>query len=574
MNHFYTMKKAILTVVTLFLLAYPLYAELVPVTILYTNDLHGHILPSYDSATEGEPKPLMGGLSRHASYIKAIRTQRKDDKILLLDSGDFFHGTVEGNSSQGRAIIEAMNIMGYDALSLGNHDFAFGEENLARLAKEAGFHFLGANITKKDSTTHPQYLKPYMIKKSPEITIVVIGVITPETISMNFYDHVKGIDILNPAKTVARHLNELQDKNVDLIILVSHLGHREDMVIAECFPQVDVIIGGHDHVILESPREVGDTLVCQAGENGYRVGNLELVFDTDTDTISAYEHTMANIYTDSYTPDPQTETALKRYYDKDMDQIIGYAKTTLRNDSAADSPLGNWITDVMREEGGADIAIASKGGIRASLAKGDITKRELYSISPFENTLVRMNISGKNLKILLERMLSKSTPRFHVSGLKIEFDPKAQQGKRITRLSVGDNEVIAKEEYTLIMNNFEVFSVGRYKEIKDATQIKDTKITLYQALADYTKKHSPVAAPQGKRIIASYKNQEKKININTATEEELCYLKGIGPKKAGSIIEHRKKHGHFANIEGIMEVKGIGSGIYTKIKKSISVSGE
>ncbi len=235
----------------------PLAAEKRKLTLLYTNDLHGYLLPGKDYFTPGEPKPLIGGMAHLATYVQEVRKNCAEKKVgfLLLDAGDIFHGTPEGNKTKGEAVIEIMNEIGYNASAIGNHEYAYGEDNLRLLSKEAKFPFLSCNLVDKKTKKLVDYTKPYLIKGTENIKVGIIGVTTPETIRMNFYPDIQNIEFLNYISVVTEQIAQLKNR-VDLIILLSHLGTEKDILLAECIPEIDLIISGHDHLILEPAEEI------------------------------------------------------------------------------------------------------------------------------------------------------------------------------------------------------------------------------------------------------------------------------------------------------------------------------
>ena len=206
------MKKIILTIFLILLLSCPVFGKQLPLTVLYTNDMNGHLLPNKDYKTPGEPKSVMGGSALCASYIQKVRTQAQNNNIpvLLLDAGDIFHGTPEGNKYKGNSIIEIMNVLQYDALSIGNHEFAFGEDNLDALSKKANFPFLSCNIIKSKTNKSPDYLKPFIIKQMRDISVGIIGVTTPASKIMNFYKNIKELNFSNHVTTVSKCISFLK----------------------------------------------------------------------------------------------------------------------------------------------------------------------------------------------------------------------------------------------------------------------------------------------------------------------------------------------------------------------------
>ena len=550
-------------------------------TILYTNDLHGHILPSEDHRTPGEPKPVMGGSAYLAGYVKGVRSQAESEGrgFLLLDGGDIFHGTPEGNDSKGRAVIKVMNTLGYDAMVIGNHDYVFGQDNLKGLSKLAKFPFLGANITQGKTGKGVDYARPFIIKVIGGIKVGIIGVTTTSTPRMNFPEDVKGLVFSEPDPVIARFISLLEGKGVDLIIILSHLGYRGNKKITESSQDIDLIIGGHSHQILEPPLLEGpnQTIICEGGDHGLRVGHLELRIDLEGNKILDYENRIVNLSHSLVQPDPEMDKLVGGLQIPGMDEVIGYARKSLRRERRGESLLGDWITDVMREKTGADIAFLSGGSIRGDLKKGEITLRDVYCITPFLNTLVTLELSGGEINGVLERSVADEWgASLQVSGLKMVYDPERPDGAKLIEVKVNDEPIDHKKRYRIVTTNYEAYVKEKYPEIISAKNKQDTSVTLFTAEVEYIKKHSPISSGARDRMREWVQPQtiRGKVDINNADLGELKTLPGIGQIKAERIIEYRKTHGPFKSIEEIKEVKSIGPKLFERLKEMIGVNVE
>ena len=262
------------------------------ITIVYTNDLHGHILP--EQIRDWSNKT--GGYAVFASWLKTVREENKEKNIptLLLDAGDIFTGTVEGSITRGKAIVRLMNQVNYDAMTLGNHELDYGFYNLQQLAKAADFPFLGANVHRKNTNQLLAFTRPYLIKKYDGLTAGIIGVTTAEVPSITLARNVGQVIFLDPISTVQAYQKLLRQEGVDLLIVLSHLGLEEDKKLARAVPEIDLIIGGHSHDLLVKPIRIGerDTLICQAGSYGRFAGRLDLQVNPDRDKIADYRATI------------------------------------------------------------------------------------------------------------------------------------------------------------------------------------------------------------------------------------------------------------------------------------------
>lgn len=252
-------------------------------TILHTNDWHSRIEPFPD---DGGRNANRGGVVRRMRLISEVR--KAEQNVLLLDSGDIFQGTPYFNFFAGELEMKLMTRMGYDAATIGNHDFDGGMENLVTQMKHANFPMLSANYDFKGTPLQDQ-TEPFKIFDKGGIKVGVFGLgielfgLVPE----NLYGNTKYQDPIERGNATARLLRE--DKKCDLVICLSHLGYNykgdkvDDVKLAQSSQHIDVILGGHTHTFLNAPTEVmnqdGDpVIVNQVGFGGLRLGRLDITF--------------------------------------------------------------------------------------------------------------------------------------------------------------------------------------------------------------------------------------------------------------------------------------------------------
>ncbi len=259
----------------------------IKLTILHTNDVHSRIDPFPDN----DPKyPGLGGFARRSALLRQIRSE--ESNVLLLDAGDIFQGTPYFNLYKGALELQLMSEMGYDAATIGNHDFDGGIDNLRnRIEQDARFPFLNANYELRDTPLHGRVL-PYKIFKRGGLKIGVlgIGIELQGLVDARMYGNARYLDPLSIAEQTSRRLKH--DENCDLVIALSHLGYRykekkvSDVILAEATSSIDLIIGGHTHTFLDEPvqlsNKAGKTVhVAQVGWAGIRLGRIDYFFDRD-----------------------------------------------------------------------------------------------------------------------------------------------------------------------------------------------------------------------------------------------------------------------------------------------------
>lgn len=245
------------------------------ITILHTNDTHSHIEPEKDGN---------GGLKNRASTINSEREKAGAESTLLLDCGDFSQGSLYYNVFKGEFEIRAMNHLRYDASAIGNHEFDFGLENLARLARIAEFPLLCANLD-FSATPCESLIKPYTIIERKGVKIGLFG-LSPRLEGLVLKDHYKGVEYHSPIDAAQKCTNELRAKECDIIICLSHLGWNipgtvSDIQLATETSGIDIILGGHSHDLFEEPitytnKEGKKVIVQQAGKYGRSIGKIDI----------------------------------------------------------------------------------------------------------------------------------------------------------------------------------------------------------------------------------------------------------------------------------------------------------
>lgn len=248
------------------------------VVILGTNDTHSRIepLPANDKKYAG-----MGGVEARASFIKEVRTQ--NENVLLFDAGDFVQGTPYFNLFHGRVEAEAMDMMKYNAGTLGNHEFDYGLDTLKMIIKKLKYPIVNCNYD-FSNTVLKGMIKPYIVLKKFGLKIGVVGVgVDPEgLIQKNRYEGMIFKPIISTVNLYAKILKEKE--RCDFVICLSHIGYSDDIILAEQSKNIDLIIGGHSHTYMDKPDirknlDGKEILIFQTGKSGAYINKYELELD-------------------------------------------------------------------------------------------------------------------------------------------------------------------------------------------------------------------------------------------------------------------------------------------------------
>ena len=412
------------------------------IVILHTNDFHGAV--EAEEVQSGGGSSERGGLVNLVSLIDQLRDEHPG-RTLLLDAGDSFQGSYVSNSTQGELVMAAMKVAGYDAWTLGNHEFDWGQESLRARIAQAGFPALGANVLDEATGDIWDMVQPYAIIEVGRIKVGVLGLSYPDTPAISKPENVAGLGFQRAEDTVRRYLPELQEQ-ADLIVVLSHQGYDGDMALAKAVDGLDVIVGGHSHIFLESPRKINDTLIVQAGAKGQVIGRLEITMDVETGEIVDYasRQVLVPVTNDLSAVNQEVQAlvdAALAEAAETIEQPIGETAVALEPKSVGEFALGNLITDAMLDADidgqQADIAMHNNGGIRAALPKGTISFGQLYAVLPFDNQLMALELTGEQVLRILEHSVSGSPGKMQVAGMSFQFDMSRPAGNRILEATVG-----------------------------------------------------------------------------------------------------------------------------------------
>ncbi len=473
------------------------------ITFANTSDVHGHIV--YDDDVGGyyslDDVSLVMGLPMVNHFIKEERAKDKD--LLLLDTGDLFHGTNEANIEKGKGVVEVVKQMGYTAMVPGNHDFNFGVDRLIEIKSQLNFPIISSNIYKNNSLVFEDYL---IVEKDGK-KIGLFGLTTPFALKFTNSKDNGGLTIEDPVKEAKRVLKELREK-ADVVVLLSHLGDDEDKKLVEEVDGIDLVLCGHFHKLYSSSEKVKNTFIVSAGAWTTHAGIGNMYFKDNKLTHVSWKVKSTK---DKSLEDKQLAAIADKYHSialKDSKEIIGKAKVELNGRRSqmrsSETNFANLLTDAMKSVGNADIAIMNGGGIRESIPAGDVDLYKLGKVLPFSNSLVTIELKGELIYKALERGLwsypSGSNGAFlHVSGISYVFDGSKPAGERLVEVTK-DGKALEKDKLYKVAINDYIYNGGDYYEEFKEAKVLNFGGLLKDVLTQYIREKKEVAPTVEGRI--------------------------------------------------------------------------
>jgi 5'-nucleotidase/UDP-sugar diphosphatase len=492
------------------------------ITILHTNDVHGRIEPF----RYRDGKELVGGLAGRAALISSIESSNRN--VITLDAGDFAQGTMFYNVFKGKPDVELMSIAGYDAGTLGNHEFDKGLNNLKNNLKAATYPFVAANIRFTKDAELQSLVKPYIIREQHGLKTAIIGLVPEDLKTLtNVPD---GFEVLDPVETTRKIVKEVNPK-VDMIIVLSHEGLEDDIKLAKSVPEIDVIVGGHSHTLLRHPmlfNQNGDkTLIVQDGEFGRYLGRLDLKMRDKKVQNYYYELIPIN----GNVPHNAMYEEINGYTSKYANAVRDYGKenvgkigVTIGADADKTKTeltiTGALVTNAIKSRfSQVDVVLQNSGGIRLrrSIGPGDLTLVDVTELYPFGNKVITLELKGSELKSILEtgaRTYPRPNDAFLQSlGLEYTINTAGKpqvlsddglkiisEGNRISDVKVDGIPLDNEKHYKIAVNDY-IFNGGNgFSQFKKAFNVADTGVFIPDIIGDYVKNDSPLTVKLKDRI--------------------------------------------------------------------------
>ena len=493
-------------------------------TVLHTNDHHGRFWPNRD----GEY-----GLAARKTLIDRVRAEVKaaGGQVLLLDGGDVNTGVPESDLQDAEPDFKGMDLLGYDAMAVGNHEFDKSPEVLAKQVKWVKFPVLSANIYKNGQ----RLFQPYHVFERSGYKIAVMGLTTDDTAKMVLPANIVGVEFRKPADEAAKLLPELRAK-ADMVIAATHMGHYAngnrgvnapgDVEMARAVKGLDLIVGGHSQnpvcMLMENVRNTAyvpgtpcapdrqnGAWIVQAHEWGKYVGRADFEIKGDQINLVRYQLLPVNLmrtvdgkkvpYTEAIPEDEGVRAFLRPFQDNGQARLqipVGATEGVFdgNRDRVRRQPtsLGVLIARAMMDRTGADLALINSGGIRDSLPDGRITYRDVLKVQPFGNMVALVTLSGAELTAWLQAA-AKMTPGAgafpHTAGVRLEI-----AGNQLQRATLGGQPIDPQRSYRLALTNFTASGGDGYPKLDGHPGYVNTGFVDADVLREFIARNSPVKA--------------------------------------------------------------------------------
>jgi len=511
--------------------------------IIHTNDIHAHLLPYVDAKGE-----TVGGAAARAAVIARLRggassragansgAASPSPKVLLLDAGDVFQGTPFYNAFRGIPDYRSMSLMRYDAGAFGNHELDDGPAWWLHARAEAKFPILTANVFVSGDSAWAAPLEPvakelrkgarwiggarvpesaplrhitdpYRILDVDGVKVAVLGLTTGDIVSIVSRPRNGGVAVVDPIAVAEILVPELR-KKADLVVALTHIGVDEDRALARRVPGIDLIVGGHSHTFLWEPVLVPNrnangyngTMIVQAGRWGERLGRVAVGLSPGG--VRGLAGALIPVRP-SEGEDPAVVAMLQPYRDSIAvitDKVVFTTRSRIPSSGLeeGDTPLGNWVADVILESAGANVAIINSGGIRAPLPEGTVTVGDVYTVLPFDNTIVTVPMKGWQIRELFDFIARRYGKHGFAQIAGAQF--KVRRG-RATDIRIGGRPLDSNRTYRVATIDYLYTGGDGYTMFEKAGPAEQTGKMTHDAAVEFLLKHPDYEFKKRGRIV-------------------------------------------------------------------------
>ncbi|MDO4415453.1 MAG: bifunctional UDP-sugar hydrolase/5'-nucleotidase [Erysipelotrichaceae bacterium] len=479
-------------------------------TLLHSNDLHGDFL------AEKVNDELIGGVSRLSGYINKVRSEEKN--VIYSISGDMFRGSLIDSEFQGLSTIEIMNLLAPDVVTIGNHEADYGLAHLLFIEKCASFPIINANMYIK--FLGKRLFNSHFIKEIDGMRVLFIGILTEEVLKSTKSEGLVGtlIDIHDAANEVNKICDAYRTSDVDLTVLLTHIGFEEDKKLAAALDPacgVDIIIGGHSHTLLSEPFTVAGIPIVQAAIGTDQIGRFDIMVDTENNCMDSYTWQCIPVTEKNCPRDEALEKVVNEYKDY-TDQKYGriltrFPRAYTHPQRNRETELGDLLAECMRDQIGADLVLLGSGSIRKPSLGPVVTVRDFMEIFPFAEPATGFRLSGQQLRHIVTFMLreesfndSEHNEWFQFSkGFCCEFD---RRNHAIISLKMNGKEAADDDLFTVVMqkyffDNIKDFLDVSHEEIEKNGRPIEVATKAPNILEEYFKDHEILKLDGEQRLI-------------------------------------------------------------------------
>jgi len=468
--------------------------------ILHSNDLHGDFL----AETAPDANDTLGGLALLSGYINQVKSEEGADRVLYVVAGDMVQGSIIDSEFRGASTIDMMNYIAPDAVGLGNHEIDYGLPHLLFLEKIASFPIVNANLYIKPFDK--RLMRPYLVLRRQGFDILVTGILTEKVMDALSLDSVVGtfVTLKAAAQEVGVICNAHKDDDIDLTIIVSHIGFESDVELAKlCDPAwgVDMIIGGHSHTVLEQPVEVNGILITQAGTGSNQIGRFDITVDDDTNSIVDWTWRLVPIDSDTVKPDQGMIEHIKAFkdpVDRKYNAILTHFAEQLTHPlREVETTLGDLLADALADYCQCDVMLLGAGSVRVKQMGPVVTLGDFVACFPYDDSVSRFKVSGAVLKRMFGRFMRKANRDgegecYQVNGAVRAVHDDATD--TLVSLSVGGQDAHDDDLYTVCLQGYHAANAAAYlavsaEELAAAGEPKVVSTSAQEVLREWLREH-------------------------------------------------------------------------------------
>ena len=489
--------------------------------VYFITDLLGYFSPfevggvnAYSFLPEEEqksPKVItaeVGGLAYLTSDYKDISKKEKNN--LFICSGNFLYGSPLAKETKGEAVVTALNKLGVEAAVLGDQDFLLGKEQLLKVIGMAEFPILASNVLVAGTNDLLPGLKPYIVKEYNGVKVGILGLVSSDIAEMVPHSSLDGIAINSVKGALIQYYSKLETE-ADVILILANQRFYDNLLLANDFENILpgakkkplIIIGGEVRSFsAPEPIDTNDILILEAGTKGRYLAHLNLGVTKDF-TDKNYSYYASQVSPSLIeTPDPEmaelvntmTETLPEIY-----SEVLGTSLSWFPRFRTNQSILGSFITDVLLETSGADVALYNSRHLRNDLFQGDITYGDLYYAIPYDFKMVTVELKGKDLLEIINRSL-RSDDILQFAGMTITVSPNAPEGEKIKEVLIGETPISETAVYKVVTTDFLAHGGEGYRAFRDGTILEEGAI-VRDVIADYIRANKEIKEGNTERII-------------------------------------------------------------------------
>ncbi len=479
-------------------------------TVLHSNDLHGDFLAEeVDSA-------LIGGVSMLSGYINKVRNE--EENVLYAIAGDMFRGSLIDSEFKGVSTIDIMNLLAPDVVTVGNHEVDYGLTHLLFLEKCANFPIINANMYVK--LNGARLFSPHIILETGGLKVMFIGIVTEEVLSRTKAEKLIGtlVDISDAAEEVRKVIDAYKTPDVDLTVLLTHIGFEEDKKLAadlgpDC--DIDMIIGGHTHTYLEEPCIVSGIPIVQAAIGTDQIGRFDILFDERNKQIDSYTWKLIPVTADNCPHDPVLEELIEKYtkatdssYQRILTRFTQECTHPRRN---METELGDLFARSMREQLEVDLVLIASGTIRKESLGPIVILQDFMETFPFPDLMIGFTLTGIQIRQIMHYLMREEAfdENTHAewfqfsNGFFCEYDRGAGE---ILRLTLDGKDVQDDKAYSAAIQSYFFLNIEKClgisaEEVEKNGALAELASNAPNVLIEYFDSHDYIRPDREKRLL-------------------------------------------------------------------------